>query len=915
MSCPSVTSPVFEHHHSGLGIDNASPRLSWRFESVPTTAQAWVQTSYEIEVTRSRYKTEKFLVRSDQSVLVPWPTTPLSSHEIATVRVRVFGRAAEHQAYDPETPSPWSSSATVETALLNKSDFRASFISTAQQIGPDWPLQPVRFRKEFTLPRTADSISRARLYITSLGTFQAYINGHLVSDECMAPGWTSYRHRVVYRTLDVTQYLVPDGKNAICAEVAEGWYAGRLGFKGGQRFRYGHELGLFAQLEVYYGEAPEPWRLVTDGSWCCTPSPLKRSEIYDGELYDMRDEDSDWNLPEVDWLATRSFGTKVLPPLSAKLVAPDAAPARIIEVKPCINVFQSRSGRTILDFGQNLVGKLRVRCVTLPVGGELTFRHAEVMENGELGTRPLRDAKCADTIIGSGEQLQDWAPRFTFHGFRYVEVEGWPGTLLKDDIEALVIHTDMDRRGFFECSNSHVNQLHENVVWSMRGNFLSLPTDCPQRDERLGWTGDLQVFCPTANFLYNTTGILGNWLEDVAAEQLEEGKGGIPPLVVPLAMSPNWPHMAQAVWDDVTVLAPDALHQYTADTGLLERQFKSMQAWIDEGVDRAPDRLWNPDKWQLADWLDPSAPPEDPGNGRTDNILVANAYLVHTTLVLSRLCEALGKSDLAATYARDGEALRGLFQRRYISPEGNLMSTSQTGLSLAIQFDLYPQDTLQRRTAASALERLVRTARFHISTGFAGTPVITHALTAIGRPQLAYRMLLETTQPSWLWPIVSMGATTIWERWDSMLPDGRINPGQMTSFNHYALGAVADWLHGTVGGVSPLKPGWRVVRVRPVPGGNLTSAKVAFEGPYGRVACEWTLEAGNFHMCLTVPPSCSAVVTLPSELRRDYGCEVEASQVVLSGTHEFDCAFDPGEWPPKPMIAANQPMPPDTIAG
>jgi alpha-L-rhamnosidase len=413
-------------------------------------------------------------------------------------------------------------------------------------------------------------------------------------------------------------------------------------------------------------------------------------------------------------------------------------------------------------------------------------------------------------------------------------------------------------------------------------------------------------------------GILGNWLEDLAAEQLEEGKGGIPPLVCPLAISPNWPHIAQAVWDDATVLTPDVLYQYSSDKRLLARQFQSMQAWLDEGVDRAPDGLWHPDKWQLADWLDPNAPPEDPGNGRTDNILVANAYLVHTTLVFARLCAVLDKHDLAKKYKTDGARLKTLFQRRYITAEGNLMSSSQTGIALAVRFDLYPQSGEQRHTAASALDRLIRTARFQISTGFAGTPVICHALTQVGKPQLAYRMLLETKCPSWMYPVVSMGATTIWERWDSMLPDGRINPGQMTSFNHYALGSVADWLHGSVGGLAPLEAGWKTIRVRPVPGGNLTKAKASFDGPYGRVACEWEVIAGRtFKMAVTVPPNSSAVVTLPSELRKDYSAstEEEPSRTVGSGIHYFECNFDAGEWPPKPMVASNQPMPQDTIAG
>ncbi|KAM5350328.1 hypothetical protein ACJ41O_006833 [Fusarium nematophilum] len=893
MSSPTVSKLRFEHHHSGLGVDTSTPRLSWSFETSQSTLPAWTQTSYDVEIIFASEEPQIFHVESDQSVLVPWPARPLSSRESAAVRVRAYGNLS---------PSPWSSPATVEAALLQSSDFKAHFITPAERIAPVGPfrlVRPIQFQKEFNLPKDL-TVSKARLYITALGVFEATINGHRVGDECLAPGWTSYRFRLAYRIHDVTP-LLHSGKNVITVEVAEGWYAGRLGFKGGRRFRYGEELGLFAQLEVQ-GDG-SAWTLLSDDSWTCAASSLITSELYDGEVYDMNVQPS------------QVLKTRTLPRPSGKLVAPDAPPVRVTETKPCRKVFRSKSGKIILDFGQNLVGKLSIPSITIPKGESVVFHHAEVMEDGELGTRPLRDAKCRDIIVGSGKPLVNWTPKFTFHGFRYAQVDGWPGgDPSPTDIQALVIHTDMTRRGFFSCSSPDVNRLHSNIVWSMRGNFLSLPTDCPQRDERLGWTGDLQVFCPTATYLYDTLGILGNWLQDLAEEQLEDGKGGIPPLVCPLAISPNWPHMAQAVWDDVTVLAPDVLFRYSSDRDLLQRQFASMRAWLDEGVDRAPDGLWNPDKWQLADWLDPSAPPEDPGNGRTDNILVANAYLVHTTLVFAKLCAVLGKSDLAEKYTRDGDRLKTLFQRRYITPEGNLMSTSQTGISLAVKFGLYPEDKSQRKTAATALERLVRTARFHISTGFAGTPVISHALTEIGRPQLAYRMLLETTCPSWLYPVVSMNATTIWERWDSMLPDGRINPGQMTSFNHYALGAVGDWLHGVVGGISPHEPGWRVIRVRPVPGGNITSAKVSFEGPYGLVACEWRLEDSKFSMSLRVPPNCSALVTLPSELRKEYSGE-EETRMVQSGLHDFECVFDAGEWPPKPMIAANQSMPEDTIAG
>ncbi|KAI5465091.1 bacterial alpha-L-rhamnosidase [Mariannaea sp. PMI_226] len=541
------------------------------------------------------------------------------------------------------------------------------------------------------------------------------------------------------------------------------------------------------------------------------------------------------------------------------------------------------------------------------------------MEDGELGVRPLRMAKATDTIIGASDKvLENWTPRFTFHGFRYVQVDGWPaGGPSVNDVQALVIHTDMKRRGFFECSNPHANQLHSNVVWSMRGNFVSVPTDCPQRDERLGWTGDLQAFCPTATFIYDALGMLGNWLQDVSAEQLQPEFAGVVPLVVPEAMPNGWPRdiHSQAVWGDVAILAPSTLYQHSADTGLLQLQFSSMKAWLDQGVDRVSDGLWNPDRFQLADWLDPNAPLDDPAKASTDSILVANAYLIHVTETFARLCTALQKNDLSNEYAAAANELRIQFQNRYITPDCNLVSLSQTGIALAVQFGLYPSSPGPRALAAATLDSLVRKARFNISTGFAGTPVIAHALTTIGRPQLAYRMLLETKCPSWLYPVVHMGATTIWERWDSMLPDGRINPGEMTSFNHYALGAVADWLHTSVGGIAPLEPGWRVVRVRPVPGGNIKSAKVRFEGPYGLVACEWSLEGQRFRMKLTVPPSCEAVVTLPSELRGEFG-EEEKSRTVRSGTHEVACVCDLGEWPPKAIKHVFM-MPPEenTIAG
>ena len=816
--------------------------------------------------------------------------------------------------FDSGTPSPWSPVGVVEAALLQAGDFDANFISVARTIEGDDPLRPIRFRKSFDLTEQDSPSLDARLYITALGIFDVYINGQLASDELFAPGWTSYNYRLAYRTLDVGRFLKPGQKNVICAEVAEGWYAGRLGFGGGKRFRWGSEIAIAAQLEVH-DQGGGTVSILTDDSWSAMESAITSSGFYDGETVDLREELDDWNSSSSQWPDARLENMKTIEPPRGKLVSPDIPAVRVTETVRCQKVFKSASGKTILDFGQNLVGKLHIPHLDLPAGQTLTFTHTEVLENGEVATRPLRIAKCIDTITGNGQSIVNWSPRFTFHGFRFVQVDGWPGDgPSKDDIRALFINSDMKRRGHFECSNWAVNQLHENVVRSMRGNFVSIPTDCPQRDERLGWTGDQQAFCPTASFLYDATGLLSSWLEDVSAEQLNDGKCGVVPLVVPHAME-GFPDIAQAVWDDVCIVVPDVLYKYSSDKALLDRQFASMQAWLDSGVDRALDGLWDPEKWQLADWLDPIAPPERPDLSRTDSVMVANAYLVSVTLRIARLCKAIGKHDLASKYHEDGTRLRALFQRRYITAVGNLMSCSQTGLGLAIYFNLYPEDKAQRAAAMTALDHLVRKESFHIATGFAGTPVITHALTAIGRPQLAYRMLLETECPSWMYPIVSHDATTMWERWDSMLPDGSVNPGEMTSFNHYSFGSVADWLHTTVGGISPAEPGWRIIRARPVPGGNITSAWVSFDSPHGLASCEWKLSGTKFSMELTVPPNCSAIVTLPSEIHHDWSVDPEPSQTVLSGTHRFDCDFMADEWPPKHMVGPILPVPEDTIAG
>ncbi|KAL3480923.1 bacterial alpha-L-rhamnosidase-domain-containing protein [Aspergillus californicus] len=918
----ALAPPTVEQHPTGFGVGTAIPRLSWRFL---TTSDAcphnWRQSAYEIQITRGQIsESETHCVASDTSVLVPWPSTPLQSRESALVRVRAFGRAEGQPEALPTDWSPWT---LVECSLLNKDDWTGLPIAGPKKDPGDGPIRPVRFRKSFDL--TGKGIFKhARLYMTSLGIYQAFINGRAVGDHCLAPGWTSYRHRLNYQTFDVGPLLNPNGRNVIAVEVAEGWYATRLGFRGGRRQLYGDRLAALGQLEIRFESDSQPFSLATDHTWTCQPSAILSSELYDGEIYDAREENPHWNrisveenIEELSWAPVEELAFP-----EAVLVSPDAPPVRITEEIQPVAVQRTPSGKTVVDFGQNLVGRLRVQSIKKPSGSRLIFAHAEVLDHGELGTRPLRHAKCTDEIICANTPLTDWSPQYTFHGFRYVQVDGWDEDhdgLLLSSLTALVIHTDMTRTGWFSCSHPMVNQLHQNSWWSMRGNFVSIPTDCPQRDERLGWTGDIQIFGPSANYLYNTAGMLGEWLQDVAVEQLEDGKDGcVPPFVVPNVISEElWPPTPQAEWDDVVILGPWALYQSYGDVNILRRQYESALAWIDRGIQRGPDGLWDSEIWQLGDWLDPTAPPVEPGDSRTNGTMVADAYLVRVTLVMSQISEVLGQATDASRFMAQFHELKTTFQSKYIASSGLMVGDTQTGLSLAIMFDLHATKD-QVKTAASRLVDLVRLAKFRVATGFAGTPIIAHALTKGGYPQIAYRMLLEKSCPSWMYPI-SMGATTVWERWDSMLPDGSINPGEMTSFNHYALGSIINWLHSSVAGISPLSAGWKEIKVQPVPGGTINSAEARYETPYGRLECRWEIQAdkGLFTMDLVVPPNSRALVTLPTDdkLAAPSGNE---ETWVGSGHHHFSLPFDwnrySSEWPPKPRIPYMRRPQPDNIA-
>ncbi|KAK7737906.1 hypothetical protein SLS53_006284 [Cytospora paraplurivora] len=895
---------TFEHHPDGFGIGTATPRLSWRVSA--GTLSNWSQNSYRIEVKRRSPQapllpiSDDYQLDSDDSVLIPWPSWPLASREVAKVRVLVSGVDAN----GTQRASQWSDRKTVEAGLLQASDWKARFITAPSPPPEDGvPHRPTLYRREFTLDKNGSG--HARLYISALGLYEAYINGHRVGDLEMTPGWTSYHHRLQYQTYDVTG-LLRAGKNAIAVEVAEGWYAGRLLWIGGLRNLYGDRPAFIAQLEVQNAEGNVEQQVVSNDSWSSHPSPRQSASIYDGEAYDAREELSGWaryDFEENDsWQQSHVLDVNLA---EVELFSPDAPPVRVTQTIKPVEIFKSPSGKTLVDFGQNFAGRVRIHGLQKPAGQNLTIRHAEVLENGELGTRPLRDAKATDQYVFSGNEdaKSVWSPHFTFHGFRYIELTGLSvDDLTKDNFSGLVIHSDMRRTGYFSTSNDLINRLHENVVWSMRGNFLSIPTDCPQRDERMGWTGDIQVFSPTASFIYDSAGFLGNWLRDLTIEQ--DAAGGTVPVVVPdvLAGHSAEDHSPEAVWDDAAVLVPWTVYQWSGDVEVLRRQWWSMRTHLDKSIKRAYDGLWDEGCFQFGDWLDPNAPPEQADAARTDGTMVADAYLVYITGIVAKIAVVINDAENARRYQADYDRLKGKFGDKYVSRTGLVVGDAETALALAICFDLLGDDDdgRKKKVAGARLARIVNKARFKVSTGFAGTPLILHALARSDNLDLAYKMLLEKSCPSWLYP-VTMGATTIWERWDSMLPDGSINPGSMTSFNHYALGSVANFLHSVVGGISPLEPGWKTFKVSPRPGGDLSHCEVRYDSPYGLIAVRWELGESSddstttsgqaaasraFRLKIEVPPNSRALVVLPGGGDDNNG----VGEWLGSGTYERECS-------------------------
>lgn len=845
----AVTELRTEYAVNPVGIDVAQPRLSWQLRS---SDRGVVETAYEIQVGTDSAAVargnalvwDSGRVASDASVQVAYDGPALRSATRYYWRVRAWDGAARESAWS--TPAYW------ESALSSPNDWRARWIEPelpeVDSISNPSPL----LRHSFTV---RGPIRAARLYITSHGLYEASINGKPVSDAVFTPGWTSYNKRLQYQTYDVTP-LLRGGDNAIGVMLGDGWYRGHIGF-GRQRNVYGHRVGLLAQLHLIYEDGREDF-ITTDGSWHASTGAVRASDIYDGETYDARLEQAGWNMPgfnDSGWHAVRTVDA----PMNL-LVAPVSPPVRRIqEITPIANL-HTLAGQTVFDMGQNMVGWVRLR-VRGAAGTTVTLHHAEVLDKtGNVYVENLRAAAQTDryTLKGGGDEV--FEPHFTFHGFRYVWVDGYPGEPTMASVTGIVLHSDMARTGTFESSNPLLNQLQHNIQWGQYGNFVDVPTDCPQRDERLGWTGDAQVFSRTAAFNMEVAGFFTKWLRDMSADQ---HPGGSVPHVIPNVLGGDSLHSAgSSGWSDAVTVIPWNMYVAYGDKRLLAEQYPSMRAWVEFERRRAgPSYIWNRD-FHYGDWLAYATTRADYPGATTGKDLIATAYYAHSTDLLSRAATAIGRDDDARAYRELFERIRGAFQREFVTSTGRVGESTQTAYVLALSFDLLP-DSL-RANAANRLVADIRSHGNHLTTGFLGTPDLNHVLSETGHTDVAYALLLQDTYPSWLYP-VKHGATTIWERWDGLKPDGSFEDASMNSFNHYAYGAIGDWMYRVVAGLDldPAHPGYKHFVVAPEPGGGLTHAAAQVNTLYGLVGSGWDLRDERLIVRITVPPNTSASVRLP----------------------------------------------------
>lgn len=827
-----------EYQENPVGLDIKKPRISWKLVS---EGQNVLQTAYAITVTKDNVEVwDTGKIESSSSILVEYEGEELAACSLYQVIVEVWDNRGNQASIQ----------GSFETGLLKGTNFSADWIT--HEFPDEETACPV-FVKEFQVEK---EIEKVRVYATALGVYEIKVNGEKIGDTFFAPGWTNYKKRLQYQTYKADGML--QANNKIEITVGNGWYKGIFGFACTPN-HYGDRVAALAEIHIQYADGTSEI-IKTDDSWKVTTGAVRYSEIYMGETID-----SCFKNRDLQSVVCTSFDKE-------RIIGQESEPVRITKRLSAKEHITTPKGEKVIDFGQNLTGFVELK-VKGEVGQKITIKHAEVLDKeGNFYPDTLRQAISIDNFICNGEE-QIFLPHFTFHGFRYISIEGLEDIHL-ENFTACVLHTEMEETGTFISSNSLVNQLQSNIQWSQRGNFLDIPTDCPQRDERLGWTGDAQVFAGTAAYNHNVALFFTKWLHDLASEQTEEF--GVPH-VVPNILGEQ---KGAAAWSDAAVIIPWVIYETYGDKRILEEQYESMSGWVDYiTANCGSNGLWQTG-FQYGDWLALDKEESADRTGATDKYLVANAYYAYSTDIVRKTASLLGKTEDAERYEDLYSKIRTAFNEEYITTTGRMVSETQTGCVLALYFNLAEEK--YRKRIMQSLETNIANHKNHLSTGFVGTPYICHTLTENNRHDLAGTLLLKEDYPSWLYS-VKKGATTIWERWNSILPNGDFDTSGMNSLNHYAYGSIGEWMYRRLAGINQLEPGYKKILIKPQFIKGITSVEAMFQSVYGEIKSAWSCKDQLIKIEVEIPANTTAVLYLP-----------EKEEVIELGSGRYHFEYETG---------------------
>ncbi|AJR04481.1 family 78 glycoside hydrolase catalytic domain [Siansivirga zeaxanthinifaciens] len=848
---------VSEGFKNPIGFYNDQPTFSWK---LPISKTVKSQSAYQIVVASNPkllpnnpdlWNSKKQL--SNQSVWINYGGTKLNSRQKVYWQVRYWNQDDEVSAY--------SEINSFELGLLKNSDWEAQWVGldTAKDsikgVRKFLMHRPQYLRKGFEL---SSEVVSARLYITAKGVFDVHLNGENVSDDVMPPGWTPYNKRIETLTYDVTKFI-ESGQNTLAVELATGWHAGRIS-RGTSVYNNFASPKILCQLEIELKDGSKQV-IISDQSWRGTTNgPIRLASIYDGETYDANLEMPNWttnNFNDKKWenVQVEALDEAIkLEPKRHKTVTHN------ITLNP-VEILTKTDTSVVYNFKQNMLG---VPLVNVPMkkGDTLKIRFSEMLApDGSFYTANYRSALSTDYYVAAEDKTITWSPKFTFHGFQYLELSGFDASKVPslDWVKGLVQYSNIETNGSFTSSHEKLNQLQSNITWGLRSNFFDIPTDCPQRDERLGWTGDAQVISPTSMFNLNAHAFWTAWLQSMRETQSEHNDGLVPFIIPDVLQNKR----ASSGWGDAAVIVPWDIYTVTGDKTVLEENYDMMKKWVAYHETQAKDYISHMNSF--GDWLQPFPliSGKDGQKGDTSKELIGTAYFAHCAHLISKIAALLNKPDDATTYKQLYENVATAFEREFFDANGAIKNElgTQTGYLLAIYFNLLKEETKQK--AQKHLLEEIKMADYHLRTGFLGTPILPKVLDDMGEINLMYEILFKETYPSWFYSI-NQGATTMWERWDSYSKTEGYNPGSMNSLNHYAYGAVGQWMYERIAGLAPLEPGYKKIRIAPMPNMPLKSASASTNSPYGKVSSSWEINNKLFSLDVVVPPNTSAEITIPS---------------------------------------------------